>query len=81
MRIKQSRASKTPNRVDIEQFSQIINQRRELGHWKVDASWEKGEIENFNGLIRQYLLRQNSLKHISADYLNEIDTENFKRIT
>lgn len=39
------------------------------------ASWEKGGVENFNGLIRQYLPKQSSLKHISADYLDEIVTE------
>ena len=144
--------SKIPNRVDIEQRPQVINQRKELGHWEVDlvsytdgylvtsyertsrlaraakirtkqacevsaalvrimqgyqvksltydnglefagheqvnrvlgsdsyfckpySSWEKGGVENFNGLIRQYLPKQSSLKHISADYLDEIVTE------
>jgi len=151
-RVKQGRVSKIPNRVDIEQRPQVINQRKELGHWEVDlvsyqdgylvtsyertsrlaraakigtkqacevsaalvrimqgyqvksltydnglefagheqvnrvlgsdsyfckpySSWEKGGVENFNGLIRQYLPKQSSLKHISADYLDEIVTE------
>ncbi len=39
------------------------------------SSWEKGGVENFNGLIRQYLSKQRSLQHISADSLGEIVTE------
>ncbi len=39
------------------------------------ASWEKGGVENFNGLIRQYLPKKSKLEHISADYLEEIVTE------
>jgi len=39
------------------------------------ASWEKGGVENFNGLLRQYLPKQSKLEHISTDYLYEIVEE------
>lgn len=39
------------------------------------ASWEKGGVENFNGLVRQYYPKGSSFAAISEDDLKLVETE------
>ena len=38
-------------------------------------SWEKGGVENFNGLVRQYLPKETSFAKLTASRLQEIEDE------
>jgi IS30 family transposase len=37
------------------------------------SSWEKGGVENFNGLVRQYYPKGTSFKNITADGLRQVE--------
>ena len=38
-------------------------------------SWEKGGVENYNGLVRQYLPKGTSFADLTAERLKEIEEE------
>jgi IS30 family transposase len=38
-------------------------------------SWEKGGVENFNGLVRQYLSKGTSFTHLTTKTMNKIENE------
>lgn len=153
-RVKAGRAEKIPNRVDIEQRPESVDQRLYFGDWEADliegakgsgfilslyerksrlgklyklsckesyetargivtilrkykvrsvtydnglefskhefvndllgcksyfckpySSWEKGGVENFNGLVRQYFPKGSCFKNVTPEILTEVETE------
>lgn len=39
------------------------------------SSWQKGSIENVNGLIRQYIPKSTPIKHLKDNIINVIATK------
>lgn len=39
------------------------------------SSWEKGGVENFNGLVRQYFPKGSCFKYVTAENLTEVENE------
>ena len=39
------------------------------------SSWEKGGVENYNGLVRQYFAKGSDFREISAERLQEVEDE------
>lgn len=39
------------------------------------SSWEKGGVENYNGLVRQYFAKGSDFREISAERLQQVEDE------
>lgn len=77
---KTKRVDKIKAIVRIDQRPQEINKRTVLGHWETDlvvffpyCSWQKGTIENTNGLIRVIFPKQTNFDSITNEQIQQLE--------
>jgi transposase, IS30 family len=68
------------NGLEFSKHEEISKRLRSKGYFcKPYSSWDKGAVENYNGLVRQYFLKGNSFKDLKQKRLDEISHEINKR--
>ena len=77
---KTKRVDKIKAIVRIDQRPKEINKRTVLGHWETDlvvffpyCSWQKGTIENTNGLIRVIFPKQTNFDSITNEQIQQLE--------